>query len=277
MADICKNELINSVFDKMGEQLKSLIKQAMEIIQSLLVLVPPLVVDCSRNPDLDSGAYPGKMTPGQHYLTTQSALFNSYEGEVEATTGEFSSIASFSEEVLTQFSIYSSRSEFEGNVNSPTLLEGGNLFEGDLTQMKNASQEGGKYCERKSANESGSTCIEIATLSTNTAPPVIPSVDPTINDTEQTQAKVTLSTVVPNEVKHDNIETQTLNAGKDSVDSVSSRSRESLRRPNVLQRTCQAFVKFFHREHSEQPIQTSERQSELTTFPSTDPSSHYSE
>ena len=263
MADICKNELINSVFDKMGEQLKSLIKRAMEIIQSLLVLVPPLVVDCSPNPDLDSGAYPGKMTPGtkaQHYLTTQSALFNSYEGKVEAKLGEFSSIASFSEEILTQFSMYSFRSEYEGNVNSPTLLEGGNLFEGDLTQMKNASQEGGKYCEHKNENENGS--IEIATLNTNTAPPVIPSVDPTINVTEQTQAKVTLSTVVPNEVKHDNIETQTLSVGKDSADSVSSRSRESSRRQNVLRRKWQAFVEFIRHVPSEQA--TSELQSELT-------------
>ena len=232
----------------------------MEIIQSLLVLVPPLVVDCSPNPDLDSGAYPGKMTPGtkaQHYLITQSALFNSYEGKVEAKPGEFSSIASFSEECLTKFSMHSFRSEYEGNVNSPTLLEG-NLFEEDLTQTKNPSQEGGKYCEHKNENEG----IEIATLNTNTAPPIIPSVNPTINVTEQTQAKVTQSTVVPNEVKHDNIETQTLSAGKDSADSVSSRLRESSRRPNFFQRKCQAFVEFFRHVPSEQA--TSELQSELT-------------
>ena len=267
MADICKNELINSVFDKMGEQFKSLIKQAMEIIQSLLVLVPPLVVDCSRNPDLDSGAYPSKMTPGHHYLTTQSALFNSYEGEVEATTGEFSSIASFREEILTQFSICNTRSQFEGNANSPTLLERGNLFEGDLTQMKNASQEGGKYCEHTNENENGSK--EIATHNTNTSPPVISSVDPTINDTEQTQAIVTVSTVVPNEVKHDNIDdTQTLNAGKDPADSVNSRSQESLHRQSFIQHKWQAFVKFFQRVPRVQPTPTSQLQSELTTFPS---------
>ena len=96
MTLLCKNELFNSVSVKMGEQLESLIERAMEVIQSLLILVPPLVVDCSPHPDIDSGAYPGKKVAGftlADYVTTQSALFYSYREEAVARHGDFSSMS----------------------------------------------------------------------------------------------------------------------------------------------------------------------------------------
>ena len=124
----------------MGKQLESLIKRAMEVIQSLLILVPPLVVDCSSHPDIVSGAYPGKKVAGftsAHYVTTQSALFYSYEGESEARTGEFSSTTSIREDVLSKF-LPSFRSDNEDeNLNSHTSLEEKNISVEDHTQRDN--------------------------------------------------------------------------------------------------------------------------------------------
>ena len=264
MAELCKNELIDLMSDKMGKKLELLIKQAMEIIKSLLIPVPPLVVDCFPNPDIDSGAYPEKMIPGtkaQDYLTTQSALFYSYEGKVEAKLGECSSIASFSDEFLTQFSMHSFRSEYEGNVTSPTLLEEGNLFEEDLIQMKNASQEGGRYCQTSSA-ENYTTSIQ--TINPNNDIQNVPitsqkphTVGPIDLDTACMKRQSTDGTVKQERSKN-------TSPGKDSVDSTSSRSQASSGRQNLFWRAYQTFVDFFQPRPSEQAIPILELQSELT-------------
>ena len=99
------NTLIKSVFEKMDQrQLHLVIKQAMEIIQSFLTLVPPMVVDCYPFPDLESGAYLGKKIAGsaEDCVTTLSALFYSCEGESVAKIGEYASTASIRKDVLTQ-------------------------------------------------------------------------------------------------------------------------------------------------------------------------------
>ena len=106
MTLLCKNELFKSVSEKMGKQLEFLIERAMEVIQSLLILVPPLVVDCSFHPDIDSGAYPGRKVVGStsaDYVTTQSALFYSYREETVARQGEFSSTAYIREDLFPGF------------------------------------------------------------------------------------------------------------------------------------------------------------------------------
>ena len=118
-----ENTLIKSVFEKMDQrQLHLVIKQAMEIIQSFLTLLPPMVVDCYPYPDLDSGAYPGKKIAGsvEDCVTTLSALFYSCEGESVARTGEYASTASIRKDVHTQMffahhpltSLHENRKEF---------------------------------------------------------------------------------------------------------------------------------------------------------------------
>ena len=94
-----KNEVVKSVCEKMGTEIEMLIKQSMKIIQSLLILVPPLVVDCFPNPDICSGAYGKNVVSfnAADYVTTRSALFFSYQGESVAKDGECLSIASITE------------------------------------------------------------------------------------------------------------------------------------------------------------------------------------
>ena len=99
-----KYQLFKSVSEKMDQQLKLLIKLAIEVIQSLVIQVPPLVVDCFPHPDINSGAYSRKKgVVVANYITTQSALFNSYKGELSAKTGELSSKASISNDIYAQF------------------------------------------------------------------------------------------------------------------------------------------------------------------------------
>ena len=103
---LCNSELFYSISEETVEELKLLIKQAIDVIQSLVNHVPPLVVDCSPHPDINSGAYPGKKVAGleaEKYVTTQSALFYSYKGQSVAKTGELSPIASISKDVLGQY------------------------------------------------------------------------------------------------------------------------------------------------------------------------------
>ena len=105
MAILYESSFIRSVFEKMDKQkLEVLIKQTMETIQSLLILVPPMVVDCCPYPDMESRAYPAKKAGGstlERCVTTQSALFYSYQGELVARPGEYAPI---SNEFLAQFS-----------------------------------------------------------------------------------------------------------------------------------------------------------------------------
>ena len=114
---------VTSVFEEMDQhQLHLVIKQAIEIIQSFLTLLPPMVVDCYPCPDLDSGAYPGKKIAGsaEDCVTTLSALFYSCEGESVAKTGEYTSTASIRKDVRTQMfsghypltSLHENRKEF---------------------------------------------------------------------------------------------------------------------------------------------------------------------
>ena len=115
---LCKNEVVKSVSEKMGTKMETLIKQVMEIIQSLLILVPPLVVDCFPNPDICCGAY-GKSVVScnaEDYVTTRSALFYSYQGESVAKDGACLSISLITEhpELL--------RFHDTVNINSHTLL-----------------------------------------------------------------------------------------------------------------------------------------------------------
>ena len=97
MTILRENIFIRSVFEKMENQkLQLLIKQVVENIQSFLTLVPPMVVDCSLHPDLESGAYSLKEAAGstlEQCVTTQSALFYSYQGEAIASCGEYAFIA----------------------------------------------------------------------------------------------------------------------------------------------------------------------------------------
>ena len=89
----------------MGEQLKLLIKRAIDVIQSLLILIPPLVVDCSPHPDMKSGAYGEKVVgfTSADYVTTQSALFYSYKEESVAKYGECLSTASIRKDLFPGF------------------------------------------------------------------------------------------------------------------------------------------------------------------------------
>ena len=97
MAILYESSFIRSVFEKMDKQkLEVLIKQTMETIQSLLILVPPMVVDCCPYPDMESRAYPAKKAGGstsERCVTIRSALFYSYQGESAARHGEYGSIS----------------------------------------------------------------------------------------------------------------------------------------------------------------------------------------
>ena len=128
----------------MDKPLKSLIKQAMEVIQSLLILVPPLVVDCSFHPDIDSGAYPGRKGSGftsADYVTTQSALFYSYEGESEAKPGEFTPTDSIRKNFLSQFSSSSKSNNEDENLKSSIPLVEQNSPVENHTQRGNVHPE----------------------------------------------------------------------------------------------------------------------------------------
>ena len=89
MAILYKTEYFESISMKMGKQLESIIKHSTEIMQSLLVLNPPLVVDCSL-------IKPCK----EDYVITQSALFYSYSGDLEAKKGHYAPIGSIRKEML---------------------------------------------------------------------------------------------------------------------------------------------------------------------------------
>lgn len=106
MPILCESTLIKSAFENMDrEQLQSLIKQAMEIVQPFLILVPPMVVDCSPYPDLESGEYGKKVTgcTSTDYAPTQSALFYSYKGESVARVGNYVPIHDIRDNVHAQF------------------------------------------------------------------------------------------------------------------------------------------------------------------------------
>ena len=92
MTILYKTEYFESISMKMGEQLESIIKHSTEIMQSLLVLNPPLVVDCSLiKPRKESG---------EDYVITRSALFYSYSGDLEAKKGDYAPIGSIRKEML---------------------------------------------------------------------------------------------------------------------------------------------------------------------------------
>ena len=107
MPILCESTLIKSAFGNMDrEQLQSLIKQAIEIMQSFLILVPPMVVDCSAHPDLESGDYTVKKVTGcksTDYAPTQSALFYSYKGESVCRPGSYVPIRDIRDTVHAQF------------------------------------------------------------------------------------------------------------------------------------------------------------------------------
>ena len=165
MTLLCKYELFCSVAEEMGEELKLLIKQAIDVIQSLVNHVPPLVVDCSPHPDINSGAYPGKKVAGleaEKYVTTQSALFYSYKGQLVARTGELSSIASIStsKDALAQF--WSGfRSENEGKLlKSQFQIEEKSSSEKDHAKATNNSQEETRLLKKDVKYRKDKTCSD---------------------------------------------------------------------------------------------------------------------
>ena len=94
MAILFKTEYIGSISMKMGEKLELMIKHSTEIMQSLLVLNPPLVVDCSlikHNPH--------KELVGDCVIT-QASLFYTYSGDYEAKKGSYAPIGSIRKEML---------------------------------------------------------------------------------------------------------------------------------------------------------------------------------
>ena len=65
-----------------------LLTSAIETAQSLISFVPPMVVDCHPNPDIASKAYPSLQGDPTNYVTTQPALFFSYEAGGDKINGE---------------------------------------------------------------------------------------------------------------------------------------------------------------------------------------------
>ena len=173
---LCKNEVVKSVCEKM-DTAETLIKQVMEIIQSLLILVPPLVVDCCPNPDMCSGAY-GKSAVSfnaTEYVTTRSALFYSYQGESEAKYGAYSSIASINKLPVPVFPSFDEVEKLETHtrLDERKLLEGN--MEGNGTQEGKCLSEVDDKHEDEQENEMFSGNV-IAKTDRNTALSVIQSV-----------------------------------------------------------------------------------------------------
>ena len=180
-----KNKVVKSVCEKM-DTAETLIKQVMEIIQSLLILVPPLVVDCCPNPDMCSEAY-GKCARSfnaTEYVTTRSALFYSYQGKSVAKYGDYSSIDFINELSMPVFPSFDEVEKLETH----TCLDERKLLEGNMEG--NGTQEGKCLSEVDDNHEDGQenemfSGNVIARTDRNTALSVIQSV------TEYTRERVT--------------------------------------------------------------------------------------
>ena len=70
------------------QELDKLLTSAIETAQSLISCVPPMVVDCLPNPDFRSKAYPTLQGDPTNYVTTQPALFFSYEADGDKINGK---------------------------------------------------------------------------------------------------------------------------------------------------------------------------------------------
>ena len=70
------------------QELDKLLTSAIETAQSLISCVPPMVVDCLPNPDFRSKAYPTLQGDPTNYVTTQPALFFSYEAGGDKINGK---------------------------------------------------------------------------------------------------------------------------------------------------------------------------------------------
>ena len=173
-----KNEVVKSVCEKM-DTAETLIKQVMDIIQSLLILVPPLVVDCCPNPDMCSEAY-GKCARSfnaTEYVTTRSALFYSYQGKSVAKYGDYSSIAFINELSMPVFPSFDEVEKLETHtcLDERKLLEGN--MEGNSTQEGKCLSEVDDNHEDGQENEMFSGNV-IAKTDINTAHSVVQSVFP---------------------------------------------------------------------------------------------------
>ena len=225
---LCKNEVVKSVSEIMGTEMKALIKQSIEIIQSLLILVPPLVVDCFPNPDICGGAYGKNVVScnAADYATMRSALFYSYKGELVAKYGECSSIDSITKLPVPIYLNFNKA----GKLNSQTkLLE-------DVYTQKNATEEGKRLSgvddKHEDEQENESTTIEISSggviteTHRNTALSAIQSVDKYTVDkgtqTDDSETKksipahmqITNKTISPVRKGKDNNEEKCLKNGK---------------------------------------------------------------
>lgn len=70
------------------QELDKLLTSAIETAQSLISCVPPMVVDCLPYPDVASKAYPTLQGDPTNYVTTQPALFFSYEAGGDKINGK---------------------------------------------------------------------------------------------------------------------------------------------------------------------------------------------
>ena len=70
------------------QELDKLLTSAIETAQSLISCVPPMVVDCLPNPDIASKAYASLQGDPTNYVTTQPALFFSYEAGGDKINGK---------------------------------------------------------------------------------------------------------------------------------------------------------------------------------------------
>ena len=71
------------------QELDKLLTSAIETVQSLISCVPPMVVDCLPYPDVTSKAYPTLQGDPTNYVTTQPALFFSYEAGGDKINGKY--------------------------------------------------------------------------------------------------------------------------------------------------------------------------------------------
>ena len=70
------------------QEFEKLLTSAIETAQSLISCVPPMVVDCLPDPDFASKAYQISKEDPTNYVTTQPALFFSYEAGGDKINGK---------------------------------------------------------------------------------------------------------------------------------------------------------------------------------------------
>ena len=70
------------------QEFDKLLTSAIETAQSLISCVPPMVIDCLPYPDFASKAYGSLQGDPTNYVTTQPALFFSYEAGGDKINGK---------------------------------------------------------------------------------------------------------------------------------------------------------------------------------------------